>query len=446
MSDIHIKTTTCNFEREPLIAPFGFKGRYLTELWQTVALMESRDGAVGLGLGTQSVLWSDARVFGENSEAAANSLMYLLTAHALKLAETMSFETPFELLDALLPEVHEYGRRVTSNPDLRLTFALNALVAVDNAAWQLYCAGHRVTGFDDMLPPDIRPVLGARHSSIGCIPLMTYGVGLPDIVKEAQNGHFLLKIKIGSDPDKDGDQEKMLAWDIARLTSIHAELKDLHTPHTDSGRILYYLDANGGYDSKDRLMRLLDAAGKIGALDRIVLLEEPFPEEVELDVSDIPARLAADESAHSDEDALKRIQMGYRAIALKPIAKTMSMSLRMAKLAAERNVPCFCADLTVNPILVDWNKNVAARLAPLPGVKIGVVESNGAQNYRNWETMKSYHPCAGAPWIDPVDGVFDLNEDFYSRSGGILEISEHYRALIGESNAGHKSSGLMSTP
>jgi L-alanine-DL-glutamate epimerase-like enolase superfamily enzyme len=430
LSAIQIKKTNCNFEREPLIAPFGFKGRYLTELWQAVALMESQSGAVGLGLGTQSVLWSDARVFAEKSEAAANSLMYLLTAHALKLAETMSFDTPFELLDELLPEVHEYGRQVTSNPRLRLTFALNALVAVDNAAWQLYCATHGNGSFDDMLPPDIRPVLAARHSSIGCIPLMTYGVALPDIVAEAEAGHFLLKIKIGSDPDKDGDQEKMLAWDIARIASIHAELKDLHTPHTDSGHILYYLDANGRYDSKDRLMHLLDAVGKLGALDRIVLLEEPFPEELELDVSNIPARLAADESAHSDKDALKRIEMGYRAIALKPIAKTMSMSLRIAKLAAERSVPCFCADLTVNPILVDWNKNVAARLAPLPGVKIGVVESNGAQNYRNWETMKSYHPCSGATWIEPVDGVFHLDDDFYARGGGILEISDHYRGLM----------------
>lgn len=432
MSAIQIKKTDCNFEREPLAAPFGFKGRYLTDLWQVVALMESQSGAVGLGLGTQSALWSDARVFGENSEAASNSLMYLMTDHALKLAQQMSFDTPFELLDALLPEVHEYGRRVTSNPDLRLTFALNALVAVDNAAWQLYCAGHGIAGFDDMLPPEMRPVLSSRHSRIGCIPLMSYGVKLPDIVKEAEAGHFLLKIKIGSDPDKDGDQEKMLAWDIARITSIHAEIKDLRTDYTDSGHILYCLDANGRYDGKDRLMRLLDAAAKIGALDRIVILEEPFPEELELDVSDIPVRLAADESAHSDKDALKRIQMGYGAIALKPIAKTMSMSLRIAKLAAEHGVPCFCADLTVNPILVDWNKNVAARLAPLPGVKIGVVESNGAQNYRNWEAMKSYHPCSGAPWIEPVDGVFHLDEDFYARSGGILEISDHYRALIGQ--------------
>ena len=430
LSDIRIGRTNCNFEREPLVAPFGFKGRYLTELWQTVALLESESGAVGLGLGTQSPLWSDGRVFAENSEAASNSLMYLLTAHALKLAEGVSFETPMELLDKLLPEVHEHGCRVTGNPDLRLTFTLNSLVALDNAAWQLYCASNGITGFDEMLPGDVRPALSGRQSQLGCIPLMTYGVKLPDIVREAENGHFLLKIKIGSDPDRDGDPEKMLEWDIERITSIHTELKDLTTPHTDSGHILYYLDANGRYDTKERLMWLLDAAEKSGALDRIVLLEEPFAEDCEIDVRGMGVRVAADESAHSDADALKRIQMGYTAIALKPIAKTMSMSLRIAKLAAERNVPCFCADLTVNPILVEWNKNVAARLAPLPGVKIGVVESNGPQNYRNWDDMLSYHPALGAPWIEPVEGVFHLDEDFYERSGCILEASEHYRVLV----------------
>ena len=73
---------------------------------------------------------------------------------------------------------------------------------------------------------------------------------------------------------------------------------------------------------------------------------------------DVPIRLAADESAHTDEDAIKRIQMGYHAIALKAIAKTLSMTMKIAQAAYERNIPCFCADLAVNPILVEWNKNV----------------------------------------------------------------------------------------
>ncbi len=429
MNDIRISRTALGVDREPLIAPFGFKGRYLTEIWQTAALMESQSGCKGLGLGTQSVLWSDARVFAEHPEAESNGLMRDLTAFALNKSKDIEFGDPMSLLDDLLPIAHAHGCRIASNPDLRLTFTLNSLVAVDNAAWQLYCAENGIAGFDEMIPRESRAALSVRHEQVACIPLMSYGVPLDQIVQAADQGYFLLKIKIGSDPDKDGDLDKMLQWDIARLASIHAELKDRDTPYTDTGHILYYLDANGRYDTKARLLRLLDAADKMGALDRIILLEEPFPEEADIDVSDVPVRIAADESAHSDADALARIQMGYTAIALKPIAKTMSMSLRIAKLAADHGIPCFCADLTVNPILVGWNLNVATRLAPLPGVKIGVVESNGAQNYRNWREMVSYHPRHGAPWIEPVDGIFHLDDDFYARSGGILEISPHYLAL-----------------
>lgn len=432
---IRIARTNSNFERERLIAPFGFKGGYLTEIWQSVALVESEDGHIGLGIGTQSSLWSDSAVFAANSEAAGNSLMYLMTAYALERSREIEFETPMDLLDQLLPETHQYGKKITGRDDLRLTFALNALVAVDNAAWQLYACENGMTSFDEMVPTAFRPALAARNQELASIPLMSYGVGIEDIVRAVDDGYFLLKVKIGSDPDGDGDREKMLQWDMARLAAIHEAVKDRTTTHTVDGRIPYYLDANGRYDSKERLMRLLDHAEKIGALERIVILEEPFAEDYKVDVSDIPVRLAADESAHSDDDARERIQLGYRAIALKPIAKTMSMSLRIAKVAFDLGVPCFCADLTVNPILVDWNKTVAARLDPLPGMKVGVLESNGHQNYRNWEAMRGYHPCCGASWMNTERGMFRLDDDFYARSGGIFEKSEHYLRLVARGEA-----------
>jgi len=427
---IKIKHIKSNFERNRLLAPFGFKGGYTTELWQAAALMESADGHRGLGLGTQSILWSDSRVFADNSESAGNSMMYLMTAFALRRAAGMSFETPLDLLAELLPAVYDYGKKITANKALRLTFALNSLVAVDNAAWQVYYRKKGCRNFDDMIPADILPALSHRHREVASIPLMSYGVALDQIVQAVNDGYFFLKVKIGADPDKDQDQDKMLAWDKQRLTSIHAAIKDREIPHTEDGHIPYYLDANGRYDGKDRLLRLLDHAEKIGALERIMIVEEPFPEEYKVDVRDVPVRLAADESAHSDKDAAERIDMGYGAIALKPIAKTMSMSLKIAKLAHERNVPCFCADLTVNPILVDWNKNVAARLAPLPGMKIGVLETNGHQNYRDWEQMTTWHPRFNAPWTKTVDGLFCLNDDFYAKSGGIFEISQHYLEMI----------------
>jgi hypothetical protein len=422
--------STCSVQREPLKAPFGFKGRFVSELWQTIASLESDRGSCGLGLGTQSPLWSDAGLFSAMPESDSNRLMLAVTEDALKLAETKQWSTPIDLLDQLLPDVYENAKNSTHRKDLRLTFVLNALVALDNAAWQLYCQEMKISQFDKMIPTEMAPSLSQRQTQLTCIPLISYNVSCEQIKAEIEAGHFLLKIKIGSDPDQDGDFDKMLTWDKARLTEIHNLAKGMQTPYTESGHLPYYLDANGRYDSKERLMGLIEHADSIGALERIVIVEEPFPEDYRIDVSDIPLRLAADESAHSDRDALERIDLGYSAIALKPIAKTLSMSLKIARLAHEKSVPCFCADLTVNPILVDWNKSVAARLAPFPGVKVGILESNGHQNYKNWETLKKHHPCSGAAWMDIQNGMFNLDDDFYARSGGILQTSPYYLDIL----------------
>jgi hypothetical protein len=94
--------TKSNLERNALSSPFGFKGGYVTELWQTIALMEGDSGKRGLGLGTQSVLWSDAAVFTAHSETDGNKLMYQMTQFALAEAARTSFETPLDLLDQLL--------------------------------------------------------------------------------------------------------------------------------------------------------------------------------------------------------------------------------------------------------------------------------------------------------------------------------------------------------
>ncbi len=416
-----------DFEREPLVRPFGFKGGYMSEIWQTAALMAGESGAHGIGLCTQSVLWSDASVFAAHSESGGNALMYAMTEFALRRARGMSFSTPIELLDAVLGDVCAYGKTITGNDALRKTFALNALVGFDNAAWLLYAAERGIGSFDDMIPPEYRPVLAHRHDRVAAIPLMAYGVPVSEIVGAVDDGFFFMKIKIG----QPGSQEEMLEKDMARLSAIHDAIGGRETPWTEDGRLPYYFDANGRYETKEALLRLLDHADRIGARDRIAVIEEPFPEEYEADVGGMGVRIAADESAHTDTDAARRIEMGYGAIALKPIAKTLSMTLKIAKTAHERGIPCFCADLTVNPILVDWNKNVAARLAPFPGLGTGLLETNGHQNYRNWQAMKEKHPCAGASWTEAVDGVFELDGDFYERSGGIFLPSAHYEAMFG---------------
>jgi len=424
---VRVVRAESNFEREPLVRPFGFKGGYMSEIWQVAVRMESDSGRGRVGIGTQSVLWSDAAVFASGSESAGNALMYAVTARALALArEAGPFRTPPDLLDAILEPAHAYAREATGRRDLRKTFTLNALVPVDNAAWLLHADANGFADFDALVPAGFRPALSRRHRLVAAIPLMAYAVPVPEIRAAAEQGFFFMKVKIG----QPGTQEEMLEKDKARLSEIHAVLGSLETPHTRDGRLPYYFDANGRYERKDTLLRLLDHARTIGAFDRIAVVEEPFPEELEVEVGDLGVRVAADESAHTDADAARRIDLGYGAIALKPIAKTLSMSLRIARLAHERGVPCFCADLTVHPILVDWNKVFAARLAPLPGLSLGLLETNGHQNYRNWEAMRRHHPCFGAPWTLPEKGVFRLDEDFYARSGGIFEPSPHFESLL----------------
>lgn len=425
--DIVISGVSSDFEREPLIRPFGFKGGYMKEIWQTASLIESSSGVKKAGICTQNVLWSDANVFASHSESGGNALMYSLTEHVMQVIKGMKFTTPIDLQDAILQEAYDYGKKITSNQALRKTFVLNSLVGVDNAAWLIYAHENGITSFDEMIPIEYRPALSVHHDKVASIPLMAYNIPVEEITSAVASGYFFMKIKIG----QPGTQEEMLEKDKERLTSIHKAIGDATTSYTKDGRLPYYFDANGRYEKKETLLKLLDHAKKIGAFNQIAIIEEPFPEELEIDISDIPVRIAADESAHTDTDALKRIKMGYRAIALKAIAKTLSMTLKIIKVAHENNIPCFCADLTVNPILVEWNKNVAARLDPFPGIGLGLVETNGHQNYKNWSTMRTYHPMPEAKWANTDKGVFELDKDYYDNSGGIFMPSPHYQKMFG---------------
>ena len=427
MKSITIASVGSNFEREPLVRPFGFKGGYMSEIWQSAAMLGSASGKRGIGLCSQGVLWSDAQVFAGHSESGGNALMYAMSEWAVQQLKGQTFSDPVALLESIRHDVYAYGKKITGHAGLRETFALNALVGVDFAVWQLYAAENGISNFDHLIPAAYRPALAHRHTRAASIPLMAYGIPIEELKAAVEAGYFFMKIKIG----QPGTQAEMLEKDMARISAIHAAIGDARTPYTANGKLPYYFDANGRYESKETLLRLLDHTKAIGAFDQIALIEEPFPEELEIDIRDIPVRVAADESAHTDHDALKRIQMGYSAIALKPIAKTFSMSLKIAQLAHEHGVPCFCADLTVSPLLVEWNKNVAARLAPFPGLGIGLIETNGHQNYRNWETMRGYHPRADAPWARTQRGVFELDADYYAQSGAVLQPSPHFEAMFG---------------
>ena len=68
-------------------------------------------------------------------------------------------------------------------------------------------------------------------------------------------------------------------------------------------KIIPYIDAHGRYEKKETLERLLDHCKQVGILDQIAIIEEPFPDEADIYVGDLGARIAADESAHIADHA-----------------------------------------------------------------------------------------------------------------------------------------------
>ncbi|MDX1283808.1 MAG: twin-arginine translocation signal domain-containing protein, partial [Draconibacterium sp.] len=233
MKQITIEATNSNFEREPLIRPFGFKGGYMSEIWQTAAWMKSTSEIEKVGLCTQNVLWSDAKVFASFSESGGNSMMYGMTEYALKILESKTFSSPVALLDEILDEVYAYGQKITDNVDLRKTFALNALVGVDNAAWMLFAAENGITSFDEMIPEEYRPALSHHHETVASIPLMAYSIPVSEIKQAADDGYFFMKIKIG----QPGTQEEMLEKDKTRLSEIHKAIGHYTTEHSKDGKL-----------------------------------------------------------------------------------------------------------------------------------------------------------------------------------------------------------------
>ena len=219
---------------------------------------------------------------------------------------------------------HEYAREaVTGRRDLRKTFTLNALVPVDNAAWLLHADENGIADFDAMVPAEFRPALASRHRLVAAIPLMAYAVPVAEIRAAAEQGFFFMKIKIG----QPGTQEEMLGeGQGAPLRDPRRPRLGRDAPHAGRAAALLLRRQRALRERRRRCCGLLDHARKIGAFDRIAVVEEPFPEELEVEVGDLGVRVAADESAHTDADAARRIDLGYGAIALKPIAKTLSMT------------------------------------------------------------------------------------------------------------------------
>lgn len=423
---MRVEGVDLEIQREPFARPFGFKGSCFHEKWNAVVRLRDDAGRQSYGLGGLAVLWSDAAVYAAHSETGGNLLMLSVLEHALQAAKGVDFQAPPDLLSGLLPEAHAYARKVTGLPDLRLTFTLNALVGLDLAAWVLWSRRNGVDSFGGMIPSEAREVLKNRSERVAIAPLVAYKLPLQDLRAILDDGAFFLKIKIG----QPGTEEEMLAKDMDRLGRIHRMADAYETDATDCHKVLYYLDANGRYTRKESLLRLMDHTACIGMADRVALIEEPFDETLDIDVSDVPARVAADESLHTVEDVLRRAAQGYKAVAIKPAGKTLSRAFDMARAAHALGQPCYVADNGCVPILVDWNKSFCARLGPFPGLRCNLIESNGPTTYATWPRMLGEHPCAGATWLTASHGRFSLDETFYEHSGGVFMDPQPYVALF----------------
>ena len=412
-----IDRTAIGIEAEKLKSPFGFKGNYADGLWQTIVGLES-GGERSLGIAVQSVLWSDASVFAEYGQDRGNELMHRLTSYALEKLKGTDFDDPLKANEWLFNKCYDKVAEITGRKDIRKTFVLNALVPVDMAFWLLWAKSKGISKYDEMTAGFDR-YLPLKHERIAAIPLITYGVSQDEIKTLLDGGSFFLKVKIGKEP----------LWDKERVLEIWNLAKDYSTAYSKSGKPVIYLDANGMYKDRGQLEGLLDFLESKDILRHVGVFEEPFDELNEADVAGLPCVFAIDESAHSVEDSLIKFQQGYRAVALKPVAKTLSESLRILKAATDKGIKCFTADLTVAPWQLEWNRNLAARISSLDCVDIGLLESNGNMNYTDWDRLKGYHPMGSGSWVDADNGIFDLS-GFYGCDGGLFEIPSHYMSLL----------------
>lgn len=408
-----IKYGAIGFITEPLLKPFGFKGGYVSDVWQ-VAVTIGNGEQKATGLSIQSVLWSDGQVFASLGQLKGDQLMYDTTRYALAYLQTIEFDHPKQATRQLFDKCYKYVRE-TSGIEVKKTFILNALVAIDMALWLLYSKEQGVTSFTKLTG------LKKRHNKVASIPLITYTTTNEEISEMLHNGLFFLKIKIGNTYE----------WDKQRISEIYQLTKEAKCQYTTSQKPILYLDANGRYEDYDKLSSLIDYLDVNGILPDVGLFEEPFSEDKQIDVSDLPCLFACDESAHSIKEVSERFEQGYGAIALKPVAKTLSESLEMLEYAITKGMKPFIADLTVNPFLLELNRNVACRIDTLDSVSVGLLETNGDMNYTNWEKMISYHPLKKEGFQVAKNGVF-MMDDYEKNDGGIFLNSSYYDSIPNE--------------
>ena len=350
--------------RHRLARPYRFKGRQLDEL-QEMRIQLRASGADGRdyraqGQSVQSVLWAAPQLFERVDVESGNDEMFALTQRALTLIEGRSMGDPaaltLELIERLSPGLEE--------PNL----LLNALVGLDFALWDLAMQRAAAQSLGELAPSLAGEYVGR---AVG-IPVIDHGSTDEEMAKLHQSDLPLLKLKLGGTGQTG-----------AALVAADRALVERCIAQRDGDGPRYLLDLNGRYGGLAELRELI--AGF--PLDALVALEEPFAEGREEALEDLPVAVFADEAVHRPEDIDRLARLGYRGLALKPVAKTLSLSLVLLERALAHGWQVYCADLTVSPHLGPWQRAFASRLPLLPGLSRAIYEANGPQFYADWDGM-----------------------------------------------------------
>ncbi len=118
--------------------------------------------------------------------------MYKLTIEALGLIKCKTYDSPIHMIDRILDDVHAVGIQLTQNKNLLKTFALNALVPVDNAAWLLYAKQNNISSFDDLIPEEYKVGMSHKNYKVASIPSVSYSTSESELEELAREGYFFL--------------------------------------------------------------------------------------------------------------------------------------------------------------------------------------------------------------------------------------------------------------
>jgi len=320
-----VKNCVIRTGRYPFIKPFVLSGGTITSFLQLFCEIETTDGVLGLGHSGISPVWSDKRpdVSFDDKERQSVELAGFVAG---RLAGR-SFENPFEAFDFMKAAADEFSAAI-GLPRLSRYVCLSP---IDMAVWDAYARFRDQNVFECIAGefPELGRFFGApRDLEVA----HTIGVGEDPAVElkfAVKHGIRWFKLKL-----KGNIEDDIRA--IKKFFSVFSGI---------SPQVI--LDGNEGYSAND-LESLVSALSKEEFFTSVEYIEQPVSrsggESVMVAGDTVP--VFADEMVCDCGDLMVARRLGYRGIALKPTAKTLSETVRMLPLIEEIGFKVSIADLT----------------------------------------------------------------------------------------------------